>query len=86
MDETAANITHDNIRITNSNTFLKDKEHNNSFSRSKTIQSDKIMYILFTLESTLTLSQLKYESRYNCTNGIIETLRANLAFLKIENI
>ena len=42
------------------------------------------MYISVTLESTLTLSQLKYGSRYNSTNGIIERLRANLAFLEME--
>lgn len=43
------------------------------------------MYISFTLKSTLTLSQLKYGSRYNPTTGIIESLCANLAFLKMEN-
>ena len=42
------------------------------------------MYISFTLESELTLSQLKHGSRYNFTNGIIETLRENLAYIKIE--
>ena len=42
------------------------------------------IYISFAHESTLTLSQLKYGSRYNSTNGIIETLCANLAFLKME--
>ena len=42
------------------------------------------MYISFTLESELTLSQLKHGSRYNSTNGIIETLREILGYLKIE--
>ena len=42
------------------------------------------MYISFTLESTFTLSQLKYGSSYSSTNGIIEILRANLAFLKMK--
>ena len=42
------------------------------------------MYISFTLESEFTISQLKYESRYNFTNGTIETLRENLAYLKQE--
>ena len=83
MDETAAIITHDNIRITNSNTFTNDKEHNTSFPNQKLCKGTKRMYISFTLESTLTLSQLKYGSRYNSTNGIIESLRTNLAFLKM---
>ena len=42
------------------------------------------MYISFTLESELTLSQLKHGSRYNSTNGTIKTLRENLAYLKME--
>ena len=42
------------------------------------------MYISFTLESEFTISQLKYGSRYNFTNGTIETLRDNLAYLKLE--
>ena len=71
MDETAAIITHDNIRITNINTFTNDKEHNTSFPDQRLCKVTKRMYISFTLESTLTLSQLKYGSRYNSTNGII---------------
>ena len=84
MNETSAIITQDNIRITNSNTFPKDKEHNNSFLDQRLCKVTKRMYIAFTLKSTLTLSQLKYGSRYNSTNVIIETLRANLSFLKME--
>ena len=84
MNETAAIIAHDNIRITNGNTFPNDKEHKTSFPDQRLCKVTKIMYISFTLESTLTLSQLKYGSRYNSTNGIIETLCANLAFLKME--
>ena len=83
IDETAVIITHDNIRIKNRNTFLKVKEHNNSFPDQRLCKVKKRMYISFTLEFTFTLSQLKYRSRYNSTNGIIETLRANFAFLKM---
>ena len=36
------------------------------------------------MESELTPSQLKHGSRYNFTNGIIKTLRENLAYLKME--
>ena len=42
------------------------------------------MYVAFTLESKLTLSQLKHGSRYNSTNIIIKTLRENLAYIKME--
>ena len=42
------------------------------------------MYISFTLEFDFNLSQIKDGSRYNSTNGILETHRENLAFLKIE--
>ena len=42
------------------------------------------MYISFSLESEFNLSQIKYWSRYNNTGGIIEILRENLAFLKME--
>ena len=84
MDETTAIITHNNIRITNSNTFPNDKKYTTSFLDQRLCKVTKRMYISLTLESTLTLSQLKYGSRYNSTNGIIETLRANLAFLKME--
>ena len=42
------------------------------------------MYISFTLESEFTISPLKHGSRYNSTNGIVETLRENQAYLKIE--
>ena len=42
------------------------------------------MYISFSLESTFNLSQIKYGTRYNSTKWILETLRENLAFLKME--
>ena len=84
IDETAIIITHDNIRIKNINTFLNDKEYSTSLPDQRLCKVTKGMYISLTLESTFTLSQLKYGSRYKSTNGIIETLRANLAFLKME--
>ena len=84
MNETAAIITHNNIQITNSNTFSNDKEPNTSFPDQRLCKVTKRMYISFTLESTFTLSQLKYGSRYNSTNIIIENLRANRTFFKME--
>ena len=78
MNNTAPTITQDNIRITNSITFPADKERKISCKITKRI------HISFTLESEFNLSQIKYGSRYNSTNGIIETLRENLACLKME--
>ena len=42
------------------------------------------MYLSFTLESTHTISQLKYGSKYDGTTGIFETLHENLAFIKLQ--
>ena len=84
IDETAAIITQNNVRITNSNTFPTDKEHQTMFPDQRQCNVTKRMYISFTLESEYTISQLKYGSRYNSTNGIIEILRENLAYLKMK--
>ena len=84
MDDSATIITHDNTRITNSNTFSTDKEHNIAFPDQRICNITKRVYISFTLESEFNLSQIKYGSRYNTTGGTIETLHANLAFLKME--
>ena len=84
MDESAAIIAHDNTRITNIDTFPTDKEHTNAFPDQRTFHITKRGYISFTLESEFNPSQIKYGSRYNTSGGIIETLHANLAFLKME--
>ena len=84
MDETTPIITQENIRITNNNTFPTDKEHDIAFPDHPIWKTTKRMYISFTLESEFNLSQIKYGSKYNSTNGIIETLRENITFLKIE--
>ena len=83
-DETAVIITPNKNRITNSNTFPTDEEHETLFPDQRLCKITNRMYISFTLESELTLSQLKHGSRYNATNGIIETLRENLAYIKME--
>ena len=84
MDESAAIITHENKRITNSNTFPTDNKHNITFPDQRICKITKRVYISFTLESELNLSQIKYGSRYTSSGGIIETLCAILAFLKTE--
>ena len=71
MDESVTIITHDNNRITNSNTFPTDEEHNNVFPDQRTCHVTKRVYISFTLESEFNLSQIKYGSRYNTSGEII---------------
>ena len=84
MNESARIVTHENTRITNSNTFPTDNKNNTTFLDQRICKITKRVYISFTLESELNLSQIKHGSRYNTSGGIIETLRANLAFLKME--
>ena len=84
MNKISVIITHENPRITNINTFSTDNEYNKSFPDQILYKVTKRMYISFTLESAFNLSQIKYESSYNSTNGILETLHENLAFFKIE--
>ena len=84
MDNSATIVTHDNTPITNSNTFPTDKEHKTAFLDQRLCNIAKRVYISFTLESEFNLSQIKYGSRYNTPDGIIEKLRANLAFLYME--
>ena len=84
MNESATIVTHENTRITNSNTFPTDNKNNTTFLDQRICKITKRVYIYFSLESELNLSQIKYRSRYNTSGGIIETLRANLAFLKME--
>lgn len=64
--------------------MITDKEHNTIFPDQRLCNITKQVYISFTLESEFNLSQIKYGSSYNNSGGIIETLRKNLAFLKME--
>ena len=84
MDESATIVTHENEKITNSNTFPTDNKHNITFPDQRICKITKRVYISFTLESELNLSQIKYGSRYNSSGEIIETLCVNLVFLKME--
>ena len=85
MDDSAAIIIHDKTRITQSNKFPTDKEHNNAFPNKRICYMTKRVYLSFTLESEFNISQIKYGSIYNTSGSIIETLRAKLTFLKMEN-
>ena len=83
IDETTTTITRNKTRITNNNTFPTDEEHQTLFPDKRLCKVTKRMYISFTLKSEFTISQLKHGSRYNSTNGKIEILRENLAYLKM---
>ena len=84
MDDSATIITHNNTRITDSNKFPNENDHNIAFPDQRICNITKRVYILFTLESKFNLLQIKYGSKYNSSSGIIETLREILAFLKME--
>ena len=84
MDDSVIIITHDNTRITNSNTFPTDKEHIIAFPNQRLCNITKRVYITFTREYEFNILQIRYGSRYHTSGGIIETLRANLAFLNME--
>ena len=84
MDEISTIIKHDNNQVINNNIFPNDNEHNTSFLDQLLCKTTKIIYISFTLESTFNISRIKYRSRYNSTNGILETLYQKIAFLKMD--
>ena len=84
IDDTAAIITA-NHRIIHSKDIPTGTEYETTFPDIRTDPITKRMYLSFTLESTHTISQLKYGSKYDGTTGIFETLRENLAFIKLQN-
>ena len=74
IDNTTAIITPDN-RITDSKDILSGAEYEKMFPDIRTDHITKRMYLSFTLESTHTISQLKYGSKYDDTTGMFDTLR-----------
>ena len=60
MDDTAAIITQDNIRVTNTNKISTDKESNTLLPNQRLCKVTKRMYTSFILEFEYNLSQLKY--------------------------
>ena len=70
IDDTAAIITSDNNRITHSKYIPSGVAYKQMFPDIRTDTITKRIYLSFTLESTFTLSQLKYGSKYDSTTGI----------------
>ena len=81
--DTAAIITSNN-QITHSKNIPSGAEYEQMFPDIRTDHMTKHIYLSFTLESTHTVSQLKYGSKYDGITGIFDTLRENLAFIKIQ--
>ena len=84
IDDTAAIITSDNNRITHSKYIPSGVAYKQMFPDIRTDTITKRIYLSFTLESTFTLSQLKYGSKYDGKTGIFKTLRKILAFIKVK--
>ena len=85
IDYTATIITTDH-RIDHSKDILSGAEYEKTFHDVRTDHITKRMYLSFTLESTHTISQLKYGSKYDGTTVIFETLRENLAFIILQKL
>ena len=84
IDESAAIISLDQIRITHSKDLPTEKDYKMVFTDWKKCNVTKREYVSFQLESTQTISQLKYGSLANGNKGIFDTLRSNSAFLRMR--
>ena len=84
IDDTAAIITPD-THITHSKDIPSGVEYEQMFPDIRTDPITKRMYLSFTLESTHTVFQLKYGSKYDSATGIFVTLRENLVFIKQQS-
>ena len=84
IDETAVIITLDKLRITHGKDMPTEKEYKTVFSDWRKCQVTKREYVSFQLESTQTISQLKYGSLANGNKGIFDTLRSKSAFLRMR--
>ena len=72
VDDTAAIVTSDNTHITHSKDISSSVAYAQIFPNTRTVTITKRMYISFTLESTFTLSQVKYSSNYDGVTGTFE--------------
>ena len=84
IDDTTTIITSDNTRATHSKYIPLGKAYEQMPPHIRTDAVTKRIYISFKLESTHTLSQLKFGCKHDGTTGIFDTLRDNLAFIKLN--
>ena len=82
IDDFAAIIISDTNFITRIKTFHQTKNMKKCSLTSGLTPS--LREFIFHMKSTHTVSQLKYGSKYDGTTGIFETLRENLAFIKLQ--
>ena len=84
IDDTAVIITLEQIRIKHGKDMPTEKDYKTVFTDWRQCHVTKREYVSFQLESTQTISQLKYGSMANVNKGIFDTLRSNSAFLRMR--
>ena len=84
IDDTTVIITLDQTRINHGKYMPTKQEYKTVFTDWRKCQVAKRKYVSFQLESTQTISQLKYGSMANGTKDIFDTLHSNSTFLRIR--
>ena len=84
IDDSTVIITSDNTSVTNSKYIPSGKGYEQMFPAIRTDAVTKWIYLSFKLESTHTLTQLKFGSKHDDTTGIFDTLHDNLVFIKLN--
>ena len=84
IDISAAVITLDKVCITHSNNIITDNGYNKTLKECHICDITKRVYVSFQLESTHTVSQLKYGSTTTESKCIFDTLYEHSAFLKMN--
>ena len=85
IDDSAAIITLDQTRINHCKDMPTEKYYKKVFTDWRQSNVTKREYVSFQVESTQTISQLKYGSMANGNKDIFDTLRRNSAFLRMRN-
>ena len=84
IDESAAIISFNQIWITHCKDMPTKKDYKRVFTDWRNYNVTKREYVSFQLDSTQTISQLKYGSMANGNRGIFDTFRRFSAFLRIR--
>ena len=84
IEDTAMIITLEQIRIKHGKDMPTEKDCKTVFTDWRQCYVTKREYVSFQLESTQTISQLKYGSMANGNKCIFDTLRSNSAFLRMR--
>lgn len=84
IDSSAASITIDKVHIAPSKDIPSTGEHKEMVKELRTCDIIKSVYVSFKLESTHTVSQLKYEPTINGYEGMFDTVREHFVFLEMN--